>query len=143
MFATFKKLFGKKVEIAIDSPTDFQPGAVPPITHMNPSRQVRADLTHRAAPSADVQAPAAIAIPLKSVLSRLPETLMQRVRQMDVGEAEIFLPTQKVLSENRKGAVRVSFGELRQMSPPGVFTAENDRDRMMVDIPLYEVLSRL
>jgi predicted regulator of Ras-like GTPase activity (Roadblock/LC7/MglB family) len=140
MFATFKKLFGKKVEIAIDSPTDFQPGAVPPVTRINPSRQVRVEA--RQTDSA-ASMPAAIAIPLKSVLSRLPEALTRRVIQSDVGEAEIFIPTQKVLSQIAKGSVKISFGELRQMAPPGIFAPENDRDRTLVDIPLYEVLSRL
>lgn len=62
---------------------------------------------------------------------------------MDVGEAEIPVPTQKVLSQISSGAVRVSFGELRQLAPPGTFTAENDRDRTLVELPLYEVLARL
>jgi hypothetical protein len=138
MFATFKKLFGKKVEIAIDSPTDFQPGALPPITRQ------RVDLQQRPAASvANPALPESIGIPLKSVLSRLPETLMQRVRQMDVGEAEIFIPTAKIISQIAKGAVKISFGELRQMGPPGTFTPENDRDRMLVELPLQDILSRL
>src|SRR5271154_1821419 len=120
MFATFKKLFGRKVEIAIDSPTDFQPGAMPPATRAN-----RHEAQSRPATTSG-PVPAAIAIPLKSVLVRLPETLMQRVRQSEVGEAEIFIPTQKVLSQIAMGQVRISFGELRQMAPPGVFAAEND-----------------
>src|SRR5580698_3556997 len=138
MFATFKKLFGKKVEIAIDSPTDFQPGAFPPITRQ------RVDLQSRPAASvANPALPESIGIPLKSVLSRLPETLMQRVRMMDVGEAEIFVPTPKIISQIAKGAVKISFGELRQLAPPGTFSAENDRDRMLVDLPLNEILVRL
>ena len=145
MFATFKKLFGKKVEIAVDSPTDFQPGAVPPpVTRANLSRPVRADLRPRpAAPVSTAAMPATVSVPLRSVLSRLPDILMQRVRQMDVGEVEIFVPSPKILSQIAKGAVKISFGELRQMAPPGTFTPENDRDRMLVDIPLYEILSRL
>src|SRR5579863_9373066 len=101
MFATFKKLFGKKVEIAVDSPTDFQPGAMPPITRLNPSRQVRVD-SHAAPPAPASALPPAISVPLKSILTRLPDTLMQRVRQMDVGEAEIFIPTPKVISQTTK-----------------------------------------
>lgn len=144
MFATFKKLFGKKVEIAIDSPTDFQPGAVPPVTRANLPRPVRVDLQPRpAAPVSTAAMPATVSVPLRSVLSRLPETLMQRVRTVDVGEVEIFIPSQKVLSQIAKGAVKISFGELRQMAPPGTFTPENDRDRMLLELPLHEILCRL
>jgi predicted regulator of Ras-like GTPase activity (Roadblock/LC7/MglB family) len=39
--------------------------------------------------------------------------------------------------------VRLSFGELRQIAPPGTFTPENDRDRTPVDLPLQEILARL
>ena len=138
MFATFKKLFGKKVEIAVDSPTDFQPGAMPPITRQ------RVDLQPRPAPPMSAgPVPAAVGIPLRSVLASLPDTLRQRVRQMDVGEAEIFVPTPKIISQIGKGSVKLSFGELRQMAPPGTFTPENDRDRMLVDLPLSEILSRM
>jgi predicted regulator of Ras-like GTPase activity (Roadblock/LC7/MglB family) len=87
--------------------------------------------------------PPAIGVPLKHVIARLPDALKQRVRQMDVGEAEIFIPTAKVISQIGKGSVKLSFGELRQMAPPGTFTPENDRDRMLVDLPLNEILSRL
>ena len=103
MFATFKKLFGKKVEIAVDSPTDFQPGAVPSAARANFPRPVRVDLQPR--PSAHLSnaaVPATVSVPLRSVLSRLPEILMQRVRQLDVGEVEIFIPTRKSHFTNRQ-----------------------------------------
>ncbi len=144
MFATFKKLFGKKVEIAVDSPTDFQPGAMPPPSRVsNPARRV--DVAPRPAPAAVPSGamPPAIGVPLKCVLARLPDVLKQRIRQLDVGEAEIFIPTPKVISQIGKGSVKLSFGELRQMAPPGTFTPENDRDRVLVDLPLNEILSRL
>ena len=50
---------------------------------------------------------------------------------------------QKVLPQLAHGAVRISFGELRQASPPGTFSAENDRDRVMVELPLHEILARV
>ena len=88
-------------------------------------------------------APATLAVPLRSILDRLPAELMQRVRQMEVGDSHVILPMQKVLSQISLGAVKISFGELRQLSPPGTFTNEGDRDRTPVEIPLHEILARL
>jgi predicted regulator of Ras-like GTPase activity (Roadblock/LC7/MglB family) len=80
---------------------------------------------------------------LRTVIAKLSPELAARVRHNDVGEAEVFVPMQKVLSQLPTGAVRLSFGELRLAAPPGTFSPENDRDRTMVDLPLAEVLSRL
>ena len=88
-------------------------------------------------------APSVLTIPLKSILSRLPADLMQRVRQLDVGETEVSVSMQKVLSQIAQGAVKLSFGELRQASPRGTFTAESDLDRSLVDLPLHEVIARM
>ena len=64
---------------------------------------------------------------------------MQRVRQVDVGETEVKIPTQKVLAQIAQGAVKITYGELRQASPPGTFTAESDRDGALIEIPLHEI----
>ena len=145
MFNTLRKFFGKRGGATLDAPSESEQSEAVFTPPPSNARAVRVDAQYapplrQAAPA---NAPASINVPLKSIIGRLPADLMQRVRQMDVGEAEIVVATQKVISQISTGAVRISFGELRQLAPPGTFTAENDRDRTPVELPLYEILARL
>jgi len=81
-------------------------------------------------------------VPLASILSSLPLELQPKVRTADVGDLCITIPLEKVLAQLSRGAVKISFGELRQ-AVPDVFTGENDRDRVLVSLPLGEILPRL
>lgn len=83
-----------------------------------------------------------VEVPLQRVLENLPLELQPRVRQPDVGDMVITVPLEKVLAQLSRGAVKVYFGELRQAAPT-VFTPQNDRDRVLVPLPLEEILSRL
>jgi len=81
-------------------------------------------------------------VPLQKVLEVLPVELQPRVRNPHVGDATISIPLEKVLSQLSRGAVRLSFGELRQAAP-GLFSSETDRDRVLVQLPLNEILAQL
>jgi predicted regulator of Ras-like GTPase activity (Roadblock/LC7/MglB family) len=83
-----------------------------------------------------------IEVPLQRILEGLPLELHPRVRYPDVGDATISVPLEKILAQLGRGSVKVSFGELRQAAPD-VFSAENDRDRVLVPLPLGEILARL
>ncbi len=83
-----------------------------------------------------------IELPLQLVLKGLPLELQPRVRWASVGEATICIPLEKILSQLSRGAVKISFGELRTAAPE-LFDNLNDRDRMLVPLPLAEILSRL
>jgi predicted regulator of Ras-like GTPase activity (Roadblock/LC7/MglB family) len=149
MFNTFKKFFGKRAEATLEAPVSpfrpATPAARPAST--TPFNGQRAATPGRPPEPQSFQAPTnggpTLALPLRAVIARLPDDLAKRVRQADVGEAELFLPLQIVLPQLVQGAVRISFGELRQSSPSGTFSAGNERDRMMVDLPLNEILARV
>jgi len=83
-----------------------------------------------------------IEVSLQAVIQGLPLELQPRVRRTDVGDATILVPLEKVLAQLSRGAVKVSFGELRQAAPD-VFTAQNDRDRVLVPLPLADILGKL
>src|SRR5437899_1873871 len=83
-----------------------------------------------------------VELPLQLVLKGLPLELQPRVRWASVGEATISIPLEKILSQLSRGAVKISFGELRTAAPE-LFDNLNDRDRMLVPLPLAEILSRL
>ena len=83
-----------------------------------------------------------IELSLQAIIQGLPLELQPRVRRTDVGDATIIVPLEKVLAQLSRGAVKVSFGELRQAASD-VFTAQNDRDRVLVALPLADILSKL
>ncbi len=83
-----------------------------------------------------------VEVPLQRILDTLPLELQPRVRLPEVGDATISVPLEKILAQLGRGVVKVSFGELRQAAPE-VFSAENDRDRVLVPLPLGEILARL
>ena len=72
-----------------------------------------------------------IELSLQTIVQGLPLELQPRLRRPNVGDATITVPLEKVLAQLSRGAVKVSFGELRQAAPE-VFTAQNDRDRVLV-----------
>lgn len=117
-----------------EPPTEYAPAAPAPA-----ARTPRFAPAHQGLPQASGRG---VEISLQSVLNNLPLELQPRVRQPDVGDLTISIPLEKVLAQLSRGSVKVSFGELRQAAPE-VFTAENDRDRVLVPLPLADVLSRL
>jgi predicted regulator of Ras-like GTPase activity (Roadblock/LC7/MglB family) len=83
-----------------------------------------------------------IEVPLQNILNSLPLELQPRVRQPDVGQLTITVPLEKILAQLSRGVVRVSFGELRAAASE-VFDPENDRDRVLVPLPLADILSQI
>jgi predicted regulator of Ras-like GTPase activity (Roadblock/LC7/MglB family) len=83
-----------------------------------------------------------IELPLQSIVSNLPLELQPRLKHPDAGALTISIRLEKILGQLSRGVVKVSFGELRQAAPD-LFTEENDRDSVLVPLPLGEILSRL
>jgi len=83
-----------------------------------------------------------IELPLQPILAGLPLELQPRLKHPDAGALTIGIPLEKILAQLSSGVVRISFGELRQAAPD-LFTAEDDRDRVLVPLPLAEILTRL
>lgn len=83
-----------------------------------------------------------VELPLQKILEGLPLELQPRVRHPNVGEANVSIPLEKVLSQLSRGSVKISFGELRQAAP-GVFSSETDRDRVLIQLPLNDILAQL
>jgi predicted regulator of Ras-like GTPase activity (Roadblock/LC7/MglB family) len=81
-------------------------------------------------------------IPLQSILSGLPQELQPRLKHSYVGPLTVAIPLEKILSQLSRGAVKITFGELRQAAP-ALFTEDNDRDKALVTLPLAEILPRL
>src|SRR5438445_3468287 len=151
MFGRIKNLFRRRTqeeEVAEPPPSSFPPrefhpgyipGARPPVAALPTPAQAEAAIEELEQPSIGDS----IRLSLKPVLLRLPDLLKARVRQPPVGVVQISIPLQKVLTQLPQGSVRISFGELRQASPAGVFNDTNDQDQTPVGLPLPEILAQL
>ncbi len=58
-----------------------------------------------------------VEVPLQGILQSLPLELQPRIKSMNVGDATVSVPLEKILSQLSRGSVKVSFGELRQAAP--------------------------
>ena len=85
---------------------------------------------------------AAVELPLSAIFSRLPSDLQGRVKLPVNGQALVVVPLGVVLPQLSRGAVRITFGELRQMAGD-LFYSQEDRDQAVVELPLSEILSRI
>ena len=143
MFGFLKSLLRKPQDSDAENEQIVAPEPVPvaktgPMQRTTPARPtpapVRKNLTYHNGKGID--------LPLQKILEGLPLELQPRVAQADVGDLSISVPLEKVLAQLSRGVVKISFGELRQAAPD-VFTLENDRDRVLVPLPLGEILARL
>ena len=125
MFASFKKLFRKDTgeDLATSIPEVSAPASA---THSsgNSGKPVTLSFPSQPTPQAPAQPVSAssadsVSIPLQSVLARLPNSLSGVVQSQ--GNSFVTLPALWILQELPKGAVKISFGELRQVAPPGTF----------------------
>src|SRR5438034_5411939 len=151
MFGRIKNLFRRRPDeeqVAEPPPSslpprEFQPGYTPgtrpPAAAPPAPAQTEAAMEELEEPSIGDS----IRLLLKPVLLKLPDTLKGRVRQPPVGGVQISIPLQKVLTQLHQGSVKISFGELRQASPAGVFAELSDQDQTAVELPLAEILSQL
>jgi predicted regulator of Ras-like GTPase activity (Roadblock/LC7/MglB family) len=95
-------------------------------------------------PKAATASPAVkgIEIPLATILADLPLELHPKVRGVDVGNRVFSIGLDKVLAQLSRGSVKIPFSELRH-SAPDVFLPDIDRDKVMINLPLGEILARL
>ncbi|MGO8927234.1 MAG: roadblock/LC7 domain-containing protein [Limisphaerales bacterium] len=140
MFGYVKNLLRKWVETADDNqraPAVSTPPAFPRRAVMAPLREgapAAKDRSH--------QNGRGIELPLQPLLDGLPLELQPRLKHPDAGGLTISIPLEKILAQLSSGAVKITFRELRQAAPD-LFTPEDDRDRVLVPLPLAEILARL
>jgi predicted regulator of Ras-like GTPase activity (Roadblock/LC7/MglB family) len=83
-----------------------------------------------------------ILVPLQSILQGLPLELRPKVKVENVGNLSVSVPLDRILSQLNQGMVKIPFGDLRRAAPQ-VFASGSERDRVMVPLPLSEILPRL
>src|ERR1044071_8930467 len=141
MFGFLKSLLRKPHDSAGDEEQVVAPESIP-VAKARPARSTTSFKPAVPRRNVAVQNGKGVDLPLQRILEGLPLELQPRIAQNDVGEATISVPLEKILAQLSRGVVKISFGELRQAAPE-VFTLENDRDRVLVPLPLGEILARL
>lgn len=81
-------------------------------------------------------------LPLRAILAALPLELRSKVKKAPIADVTIPVLQSKVLGQISSGAVRMSFGDIRNAAP-AVFLGGGDADQVQVTLPLGEILSRL
>ncbi|HEV2453281.1 MAG TPA: roadblock/LC7 domain-containing protein, partial [Verrucomicrobiae bacterium] len=99
--------------------------------------------SHSPAP-ARPQSVTELEMPLLAILDRLPSDLRSKwmLGGVDLQQATISVPVKKVLPQLALGAVKITFGELRNAAPT-LFRTGEEYDSLPIALPLNEVLSRL
>ena len=83
-----------------------------------------------------------IRVPVCAILGLLPLELQPRVKKSEVGAQTLSVPINCLLPQLSKGMVQIPFGQLRQ-AVPSAFSPENDRDHLMVPLPLDVILPQI
>lgn len=156
MFGRLKNLFRRRAgeetyadaESSAYPPREFHAGYTPGQTGAGTALETQAPPADAgagtaAAEAADAAGGDSVRILLKPVLLKLPDPLKARVRQPPAGPYQISIPLDRVLEQLPQGSVKISFGELRQASPAGVFAEMSDQDQAAIDLPLQDILAQL
>jgi predicted regulator of Ras-like GTPase activity (Roadblock/LC7/MglB family) len=128
MFEFLKRLFSRQAAappVAAPAP----PPAIVPPTPAPPEMQ-------RVSQAGDT-----IPLQLGDIVARLPASLAPLVSPSATGTYR--LPVKTALEQLPSGAVRISFGQLRQAFPPGTFAASAGLDETPVDLPLPKILGAM
>jgi predicted regulator of Ras-like GTPase activity (Roadblock/LC7/MglB family) len=84
-----------------------------------------------------------LAIPLAPIITSLPLELRGKTMIVPPAGLSVNLPVETITSQLAFGAVKITFGELRQLAP-GVFAnSSGEHDKKMISLPLGEILPRL
>ena len=94
-------------------------------------------------PPARPVTPDGIELPLAAVIAALPLELRAKLMAPPSAGLTICLPAETVMAQLAFGAVKISFGELRQLAP-GIFAnSGGEHDSRPINLPLQEILTRL
>jgi predicted regulator of Ras-like GTPase activity (Roadblock/LC7/MglB family) len=151
MFGALKRIFGKSVAEVPASPVPSLPenkprfGSTPPArpgvaTVAPPPVPAARPPTPRPTPSVDADT---ISISYTAILQQIPQELWGRLAPAGVTGLEFPVARQQVLGQLAQGAVKVTFGDIRQQVPKGVFTDSGAHDHELVTLPLADILAQL
>ena len=156
MFHALKRLF-KREETPAPA-TSAPPDALSstpqnPASPISPDSLPEAEIAPAEEPAAPPPQPVApqpaagpdkvVRLPLKSILATLPANLKGRVRQTGIAGIHVPLALDDITPQLACGHVKIPWGTLRALVPPGVISDSADQDETPIDLPLSDILSRV
>jgi predicted regulator of Ras-like GTPase activity (Roadblock/LC7/MglB family) len=148
MLGALKKIFARPSATQPDSsPPDATPAASATASPSKASA-TSTGVPPRSGPAAPPDASSAVAeaavlLPLKGMLQRLPAELKTAVARPPRGDACFQVGLATILDQLPKGAVKITFADLKRTAPPGVFAESAAQDQTVVELPLADILARL
>ena len=82
-------------------------------------------------------------LPLVPIIAGLPIDLRAKLMAVPAAGTMIYLPLETMMGQLAFGAVKISFGELRQLAPNIFTNSGGEHDNRPVNLPLNEILPRL
>ncbi len=140
MFGAIKKFFGKSKP----AETIYAPGGSAPTveTEANP-------FASGSVPPLPDDAPAppgsegCLEVAFAAILRQVPNELYGKIAPAGVAGHHFCILKKKVIEQLPRGAVKVTFGELRRSAPTGVFISGAAHDAQLIDLPMGEILKQL
>lgn len=84
--------------------------------------------------------PDGVPVLLRTVVKNLPSNLQVAIQTPPDAQMRAHIPLQTIASQLPRGAVNVTFAELRRGSPHGVFSSSPIFDKKRVKLPLEDIL---
>jgi predicted regulator of Ras-like GTPase activity (Roadblock/LC7/MglB family) len=81
-------------------------------------------------------------VPLRVILPGLPLEVQSLIQPGDFFDAVVPVPLERILGQLSRGSVRINFGDLRS-AVPDAFSDDPSQDKVLITLPLGEVLSRI
>jgi hypothetical protein len=116
--------------------------AVPPTRTTTPVSN-QTNPTEKNSPATRPGTPVGVELPLAPVIAALPMDLRAKIAPIPVAGLMICLPTETVMSQLAFGAVKITFGELRQLAPAPFANYGAEYDSRSISLPLNEILARI
>ncbi|MGC8744690.1 MAG: roadblock/LC7 domain-containing protein [Verrucomicrobiia bacterium] len=82
-------------------------------------------------------------ISLSSIIETLSENLKHFVINKPDNTVTVRIPIETILPQISTGTVKISFGDLKKISPAGIFLTNTRCDNEPVTLPLKEIISKL
>lgn len=142
MFGAIKKLFGKTNAAAVATAPAEAPKAAAP----QPKAAAGAPKASRNAVKASSAKPKSgddVQVRLSSIVALLPKELKQGVTLDAKEELTLSIPREKILPQLAQGAVKITYQELKDSFPAGIFPNKPSEDGRAIDLPLQEILAQI
>jgi predicted regulator of Ras-like GTPase activity (Roadblock/LC7/MglB family) len=150
MFGAFKKLFGKSTEGGVATLPAEPPqraGAAPKAAPAPAKAGPAPAKTGQPSKAPPIQGASKsdndIAIPLTRIVALLPKDWQSGVSLSSTDTRTFSVSREKILPQLAQGAVKITYKELREAFPAGIFPNKPGEDERLIDLPLNEILSQV